>query len=295
MPQPGPFAALNALRKLEELRGSRVLVLAATTLDIEMLPALYEQLRAIGKVERLDVLLHSRGGVVNGARRIALLLREFTEHLGLLVPHYCESSATLLAMAADEIVAGDLAIFSPIDPHLHGDAGGGGAGAVSAQDIRLFGQMCGAWFGADQEAAREQALGLLCQNIFPPTLAAFYRSTLEVEQIGEELLRHQLPGLDPAARRAIVLRLMQDYHSHNYAITGRELGQLGLRVRRDAPVEALAWDISRVLQATVGRGNAGSDEEEWDDMLLASRESVSVRRRRPGGLHPRWREEGLAP
>ncbi|WP_028101740.1 SDH family Clp fold serine proteinase [Pseudoduganella violaceinigra] len=294
MPPAVDFAALDTLRQLEELRGSRVLVLAASTLDIEMLPALYEQLCGIGKTERLDVLLHSRGGIVNGARRIALLLREFTRHLGMIVPHYCESSATLLAMAADEIVAGDLAIFSPIDPHLHGDAGAG-TGTLSAQDIRLFGKMCASWFGADPDAAREQALGLMCQNIFPPTLAAFYRSTLEVEQIGEELLRHQLPQLDPARRRAIVLRLMQDYHSHNYAITGRELGELGLNVVRQPQAEALAWQISRLLQASVGRGIADSEEDEWDDMLLASRDCVSMRRRRPGGLHPRWREARLAP
>lgn len=289
MPHASEFAGLSALRKLEEVRGSRVLVLAASTLDIEMLPALYEQLRAIGKVERLDVVLHSRGGIVNGARRIALLLREFTRHLGVIVPHYCESSATLLTLAANEILAGELAVFSPIDPHLHGDAGQAGS-AVSSQDIRLFGQMCAAWFGADPDAAREQALALMCQNIFPPTLAAFYRSTLELQQIGEELLQHQLPQCGAAERRAIVQHLMQGYHSHNYALTGRELGELGLRVVREPQAESIAWDIARVLHATVGRGAAESEGDEWDDMLLASRGGVSVRRRRPGGLHPRWRE-----
>ncbi|MYN01687.1 hypothetical protein GTP41_06195 [Pseudoduganella sp. DS3] len=282
------FAGLQALRGLEQVRSSRVLVLAATTLDIDMLPALYDQLRAIGKNERLDVLLFSRGGVVNGARRIALLLREFTQHLGVIVPHYCESSATLLAMAADEIIAGDLAIFSPIDPHLHGDAGGD-TSSISAQDIRLFGKMCASWFGADPDAAREQALALMCQNIFPPTLAAFYRTTLEMEQIGEELLRRQLPRLDTDARRAIVRRLMQDYHSHNYALTGQELGGLGLRVERHAQAEALAWDIARALHTSFGRGAAESEEDEWDDMLLATRDSLHLRRRRPGGLHGRWR------
>lgn len=284
----------ETLCQLEQARHSRLLVLAASTLDIDLLPALYDQLRAIGKVERLDVLLYSRGGIVNGARRIALLLREFTQHLGVIVPHYCESSATLLAMAADEIIAGDLAIFSPIDPHLHGDAGGG-TSSISAQDIRLFGKMCARWFGAAPDAAREQALALMCQNIFPPTLAAFYRTTQEMEQIGIELLRFQLPQLEEQARRAIVLRLMQDYHSHNYALTGRELGALGLRVQRDAQAETLSWDIARSLHASFGRGAAETEEEEWDDMLLATRDSVSLRRRRPGGLHGRWREARLAP
>ena len=287
---PQQFPALSQIRQLEELRGSRVLVLAASTLEIELLPALYEHLRAVGHTQRLDVVLQSRGGVVNGARRIALLLRRFTEHLSFIVPHYCESSATLLALSADEIIAGELAIFSPIDPHLHGAAGGGDGGALSCMDIKKFGDMGAEWFGADAGEARAEALSLLCNSIFPPTLTAFYRSTQEVRQIGEELLRFQLPDRSDAQRTAIVEQLMYGYHSHNYAITGAELAEMGLNARRDDAVEALAWEISTALHGIVGRGICETPEQPWNDALLASSGGMRVRSKRSGGFISPWSE-----
>ena len=276
------------IKQMEALRGGRVLVMAAAQLDMEMLPALYQQLRAIGRGEQLDVVLQCRGGMVNAARRIALLLREYTQRLSFIVPYYCQSSATLLALAADEIIAGELAMFSPIDPHLQGDAEGGESGAVSSQDISRFGEMCAAWFGADAGHARTEALSLLSASVFPPTLTAFYRTTLELRQIGEELLRYQLPQRDADARGKIVEHLMSAYHSHHYAITGEELASLGLQVRRDPRIEDLAWEMSLLLQAHIGGGARTSVEAPVQEALLATRDGVTVRYRQADGLLPRW-------
>lgn len=293
MPQAEQFRALEHIAAIEALRDSRVLVMAASTLEIELLPALYEQCRAIGHTRRLDVVLQSRGGVVNGARRLALLLRQFTHHLGFIVPHYCESSATLMVLAADEIIAGDLAIFSPIDPQLHGGTGAdGGDSMVSCLDIRRFGDMGRDWFGAESAQAQEQALSLLCGSIFPPALTAFYRSAQEVEQIAGELLRHQLPGHDDARRKAAVQQLMYGYHSHNYAITGGELERMGLNVRRNEAVEEHAWRISQALHGVVGRGACETPDEPWNDALLATRDGVRVRSKRSGGFVSPWRAFG---
>ncbi|MYM94598.1 SDH family Clp fold serine proteinase [Duganella vulcania] len=288
MPHPLNEPLPEKIKHLEAVRGSRVLVMAASQLDMEMLPELYRQLRAIGRSDRLDVVLQCRGGVVNAARRIALLLREYTQRLTFIVPFHCQSSATLLTLAGDEIIAGELAIFSPIDPHLQGDADGGESTAVSSQDIQRFGEMCAAWFGADEGQARAEALSLLSASVFPPTLTAFYRTTLELRQIGEELLRHQLPQHDAEAHARIVEHLMSGYHSHHYAITGEELAALGLRVRSEPATDDLAWDISRMLQAHIGGGARASLEAPVQDALLATRDGVAVRYRRPDGLLPRW-------
>src|SRR3989338_1865805 len=110
----------STLAQIEQRRDSKVLVLAATNLDLDLLPQLYNELQASGPVRQLDLVLQSRGGEVNASRRIAMLLRSYCEQLHVLVPFYCQSAATLLALAADQIIAGELAMFSPIDPHLHG-------------------------------------------------------------------------------------------------------------------------------------------------------------------------------
>ncbi len=272
------------IARIERLRDSRVLVLAASHLDLELLPWLYDQCREIGRVPRLDVVLQGRGGVVNAARRIALFLRAQTEHLAFIVPFHCESSATLLTLCADEIVAGELALFSPIDPLLEG----AGGGAHSGLDVKLFGEMAERWFGIDPASARAESLPLLCNSIFPPALTAFYRTTQEMATIAEQLLAFQLPSAETDTRQRIVQHLMSAYHSHNYAITREELEALGLRIRRDLEVEQAAWPVSKLLQACVGGGLRPSTEHAWNDVLLASRESLRLRQRQPGGLSPLW-------
>ena len=287
MPQPDLNALPDYIRELEALRQSRVLVLAASHLDNELLPALFDQCTQIGRTARLDVVLHGRGGVVNAARRIALLLRRHTEHLAFIVPFHCESSATLLTLCADEIIAGELAQFSPIDPQLNGADGS----SFSGLDIQQFGAMAEKWFGLESEQARAESLALLCQSVFPPSLTAFYRTTLELAQIGEELLAWQLPNQDKEFRRQLVAQLMSGYHSHNYALDGTDLEKLGLRVRRNPQVEQVAWQISKLVQACVGGALRNAPDEAYTDALFASRDAVMLRRKRPGGLGADWNTE----
>ena len=278
--------------QIESLRNSKVMVFGAANLDMEMLPVIYQHLLQMGKVERLDVVLQSKGGEVNAARRIALLLREFTEHLCFIVPYNCESSGTILALSADEIIAGQMAIFSPIDPHLHGGDSDVAQtqSSMSFMDIQKFGQMSEEWFGLDKEEVQTEALPLLCQSIFPPTLTTFYRATLEVKQIGEELLAFQLPQLTEDQRSSIVDHLMFDYHSHGYAITREEMAKSGLNIRTEEQVELLAWQISQVMQQSIGGGLRQERDAPWLDALLASAETVAVRENRSGGFMPQWKE-----
>ncbi|MEW6372117.1 MAG: hypothetical protein AB1584_14370 [Pseudomonadota bacterium] len=286
MPTLSPSLGPNLLRHigmLERMRNSTVLVLAASHLDIELLPALYEHCRRFGQVERLDVVLHGRGGIVNAARRIALLLRGHARRLSFIVPFHCQSSATLLTLCADEIVAGELALFSPIDPLL----GGADGSSFSGLDIKQFGDMAANWFGLEPEQARSEALALLCNSIFPPSLTAFYRTNLEIEQIAGELLATRADAPRPGDAQ-LVQKLMAGYHSHNYAITGAELAALGLPVRRDDAVEALGWDISTLLQETVGGAQRASEDAPWIDALLATRAGVRLRRRHVDALAPVW-------
>lgn len=278
----------RCIEQIEARRQSRVLVLASSQLEIELLPPLYEQLSKLGPCQKLDVLFYSRGGVVNAARRIALLLREFADHVGFLVPHYCESAGTVTALSADEIIAGPLAIFSPIDPLLT-HAGGTASGplSLSAQDLRLFGEMSSEWFGLEEREAKARALAVLCENIFPSTLTSFYRATLEMQAICKELLALHMP--DERGRERIVEKLVLGYHSHTYALTRDELKALGLPVRGDAELEATLWSGARELRSCVGPGARAALDDDWTDALIATRHGVVVRQR-SDDLPGRWRD-----
>ncbi|ACV26981.1 SDH family Clp fold serine proteinase [Kangiella koreensis] len=282
------FNSISQMKRIETIRQSKLLVLACSNLDQEIIPKLYSHLKLIGHVKHLDVLIHSRGGVVNAARRIALLLRKFTDKLSFIVPYYCESSGTILALSADEIISGDMAIFSPIDPHLSGSSGGGGESTLSFLDIKQFGDMCERWFGVDAAKANEEQVSLLCNSIFPPTLTAFYRITQEAEQIADELLSNQLTNV--GIRKKVIGKLMHGYNSHHYAITTDEMYDMGLNIIRDGEVEDLAWVISEEIQATVGGSLRHSVDDPWVDTMILSSEKGYVRYNQPDGLAPRWNQ-----
>ncbi len=280
----------SQIEALEDAYQGRVLVLAASNIEIDLLPTLYETLIEIGHTQRLGVVLYGRGGIVNAARRIALLLREFTDQLDFIVPYFCESSATILALAGNSIIAGSLAIFSPIDPHLQGlEASDGDSPAtLSCQDIRLFSEMMQNWFELEESEAHSQSRSLLCNSIFPTTLTSFYRSTLELQEIGEQLLSFQLPDYSKEQRAKIIEKLLYGYHSHSYAITRDELHQLGLNIQHQSGVEALAWKISCDIRANLGAGVSLSLEDGWKDMIIATTDKIHVRKRKLDETGIRW-------
>lgn len=279
------------IRQIEQQRNSKVLVLAAAELDLTLLPTLYNELLRMGPVAQLDVLVQSRGGEVNASRRIAMLLRTFCQRLTFLVPYYCQSAATLLVLAGDDMIAGELAMFSPIDPHLHGSAGDNTATALSCQDIQQFGVMAQQWFGLAPEQASQQLLGLLSEQLFPPTLTAFYRVSIEVQQIAEQLLCWHLPEQSAAERSAIARQLIAGYHSHFFAISADELQALGLKVQRQPQVELWCWQLSLLLQQQIGGAARTSLEHGWFDAALYSAELLQRRRHQPDGLNTNWVQE----
>lgn len=284
---------MNIRRYIEELearRDSRVLVLAASHLELDLLPELYDTLRGLGRPARLDVVFYCKGGVVNAARRIALLLHQFTDHLAFIVPHRCESSGTITALAAREIVAGPVAVFSPVDPLLQAgpSAEGDRPHAISSEDVRLFSQMARDWFGLEEGEAKRQALSVLCESIFPTTLTSFYRSILEARDICAQLLSLHMAQAPEAQRARIADQLLFGHHSHGYALSRDDMAALGLPLRRDEPTEDLAWEIARALRATLGGGVRRDLEDDWFDAIFVTREGARRRRRGRGGLEPSW-------
>jgi ClpP class serine protease len=86
---------------------------------------LYDQLLAVGKIERIDLFLYSRGGDVSVPWRIVSMFREFCREFSVISPYKAHSAATLISLGADEIVMGKKSELSPIDPTLTKRAIGG--------------------------------------------------------------------------------------------------------------------------------------------------------------------------
>lgn len=241
---------LPQLRELQALRGRPTLIYDASITD-DAVRILYECLHQMGPGKQLDLVLTTVGGVVTVARRLALLLREFTPHLTILVPYHARSAGTLLCLSANELVLSPMSALSPIDSHI-GSAGHpppGTPGMISAEDIRQFRHMAEDWFGVSREKDRLQVLALMAQNVFPPTLSTFYRSEKLIRQAAHELLLYQLPSADESVRHCIVDQLVSGYDAHDHVITRAEARTLGLQVHyASQSEEVVLWDLYKACR-----------------------------------------------
>lgn len=77
-----------------------------------------EHLDAIGKVEKISLVLYTCGGNTLAAWNIVNLFREFCDKLEIIVPNKCRSSGTLMALGANSIIMTKQATLGPIDPSI---------------------------------------------------------------------------------------------------------------------------------------------------------------------------------
>ena len=269
----------------KKLTDQATIVIAASHLDINMLPEIYNHLNYIGFNKTLNVVLYTKGGDVNATRRIALLLKNYCETLNIIAPYYCQSSGTLLALSANTLYYSQLSIFSAIDPHLHGGKEEQDT-ALSSADIKLFSSMSKDWFNTEI-TDESNMLGMLCEHIFPPTLTAFYRTVLEVKEIAEELLR-SAGQYSETTQQHIIETLMFSFHSHDYAVTGLQLAELDLPCQNDEALNQIVWPLVEYFSQYLGGGNRRELSEPWCDSIIISSGRLSTRWKDMSGLNPQW-------
>jgi ATP-dependent protease ClpP protease subunit len=76
-------------------------------------------LKEIGKVENLDLIIHSPGGDGMAADKLLDLCRKYcSKTLRVVVPLYAKSAATLIALGGDKIIMGESSEIGPIDAQV---------------------------------------------------------------------------------------------------------------------------------------------------------------------------------
>jgi hypothetical protein len=251
------------LQTIESERNSRAIVYwtsdVARVSEAAVVP-LYDQLQAAGQVEKLDLVLYTRGGDTEVPWRMVSLIREFTRELAVLIPHRASSAGTLLAMGADEIVMTPLAALGPIDPSrthpLLPKVSGSDPEPVSVQDMRHAMQFIREAGGNDKEMpytpeAMAQIFTALFEKLHPLAIGAIEQSYALSKLIGRRCLEtHMDPQRDGAKIASIVDRLCDDYKSHAYQISRSEAREIGLNaVDAPVPVAKALMDIYKLYMA----------------------------------------------
>ena len=68
--------------------------------------------------EDIDIILETPGGLAEVVEDLVRLVRKKHKNVGIIVPGTAKSAGTIFAMAADEILMGDLSALGPIDAQI---------------------------------------------------------------------------------------------------------------------------------------------------------------------------------
>lgn len=200
---------------------------------------------------RLDVLLHSPGGLAEAAERIVALLRARFDDIRFVVLHTAYSAATMLAMSADAVVLDDTSALGPIDPQIvYRDPQTGQSVAVPTQAI-LDG------FDNAKQAIKEDSEAL---GVYLPLLNKLDLHLFEIcknaEKLSKTLVKQWLEqymfrGDAEAARKAEsateYLSSHRDRLSHSRPVTietaKRDLQLRVVDLREDDRLQALYGEL----------------------------------------------------
>jgi ClpP class serine protease len=125
------FSRLRQIRRIEAKRGTRVITLihrqvsmaffgipVMRFIDINDSEAVIRAIHLTDKNTPIDFVVHAPGGLALASLQIAHAIRAHPARVTVHVPHYAMSGATLIALAADEVVMDEHAVLGPVDPQV---------------------------------------------------------------------------------------------------------------------------------------------------------------------------------
>lgn len=245
------------IRKIEELRRSRVLAYicsdrpgAAAQIGEDAVRPMYDHVRQIGHVERIDLYLYSRGGAVEVPWRIVSMLREHCDRLGVLIPYRAQSAATLMALGCDQVVMGAKAELGPIDPafsFVKNESGTAVQEEIRVEDVMAYVEFLREKASLTDAAGLAANVRVLPEKLAPWTIGSIYRTHAHIRAVARKMLSTHKDRVEDERIDAIVETLAEKIYSHGHAIARTEAEQLGLRVVR--PSEDLEDAMWRLLEA----------------------------------------------
>jgi ATP-dependent protease ClpP protease subunit len=240
------------LSAIQQKRSSKVIAyISKFTLDFTDASMLSDLLALHGKVDRIDLVLDSPGGLIDAAYKIVCLLREYAKVLSVIIPNRAKSAATLIALGADELLMGPPSEIGPIDPMIpvsHPERGTIWIPAQSIRDaLKLF----------DSEIAEDinrSALFMpIMSKIDPWVLGAYERAIKSSEQYAAELLGAYMLKNNQDLAKEIAKNLATGYYSHGYAIDRRiTKDKLQLNVTfidEDQELWSYVWRLFKLYEA----------------------------------------------
>lgn len=212
------------------------------------MPILKELLSEIGKTDRIDLFLYSRGGATNVPWKVVSLLREYCEQFSVLIPFRAHSAATMIALGADEIVCGPAAELGPIDPSLTTPFNPrdprGNPIPISVEAINSFLDLLRERIKFEEEESVLKSFEILCEKANPLTLGEIYRQHNYIRMVAKKLMQSWKEPPHEEIQKSITKALIEEMYYHGHAITRKEAKEIGLKIVDAKPeLEKVMWDL----------------------------------------------------
>lgn len=268
----------SLLTSIERARNSSVIAYSLhdnAVIADDALPHLYDKLQALGRRDRIDLLLSARGGVPEVCWRMLNLLREYCDHLGVIVGTRVQGAASLLALGADEIVMGPLSEMGGVDsvrrhPLLPRDDMGQPM-PVSLGEIKSLMRLLAEAGARDQglgvregglqdnqppipnpQPLAPEVLSVLLQYIHPLAIAHLQQADTLSRDITRKVLQAHMHVEDEGRVERLVDLFNGGFQSPIYTAGRAELKRLGLAITDlDGDDWSSIWNLVQLYQAVL--------------------------------------------
>lgn len=265
---------LNLIKKLESVRGSRVLVYFTgdreglqTRIATDVFPFILEHLESMGDVNTIDLFLYTPGGIAIAGTGLVSLLREFCEKLSVIVPFKAHSAGTLIALGADSIVMSKVAQLSPVDPSVQSPYNPqapvvqpgvvGGNLPVNVEEVIGYLNLAKEEAKIKDDNAMANVFKELSSKVHPLALGNVFRARAQIKMLAKQLLSRHMGADKQEQVNKIVNKLTKELYSHDYIIGRKEAKEtLGLNIEDiGKETEELVWKLykqyEQLLELTV--------------------------------------------
>ena len=205
--------------------------------------------------DKLDLILHSPGGVLEAAEQVVNYLRSKYKYIRAIIPQNAMSAATMLACAADEIVMGRQSAIGPIDPQLTFPTQNGPV-TIPAQALLDEFEL------AKKEVVSNPGVAVLWLGKlkdYPPGIIQIANDTVNLakEKVSHWLQTYMFASDADAAEKAKkIAEWLGDAHlhkTHGHPISFDEASQHGLKVKRlegDSELQELVLSVYHATTVT---------------------------------------------
>jgi hypothetical protein len=206
-------------------------------------------------IPQLDVLIQSGGGDIHHAHRCLRVLRRSAVKVTALIPFWCKSAATYLALGTDEILFGSDGELGPLDTQM-GDPSGSTERRSALNEFRsleyirnhaletlnmLFLFMMDKQMDVPYALDRAQeSIGRfvtpLYNQVRSQNLGQYYRYLTIGEEYGKRVMgRWGYADRSEEDITTMVKRLVWDYPAHEFVIDLKEAQEIGLNAKEMEP------------------------------------------------------------